>query len=111
MDADGQNQTRLTDSDGWNGSPSWSPDGRRLAFVSDREGNSGIYVMDVDGQNQTRLTDSDGWIRSLSWSPDGRRLVFESNGEIYVMDADGPKPDSPDPELRLGWVSLLVSRW
>ena len=55
MDADGQNQTRLTDNDRWDGSPSWSPDGSRLAFVSGGK----IYVMDADGQNQTRLTDND----------------------------------------------------
>ena len=89
--ADGQNQIRLTDH-GWAGSPSWSPDGSRLVFVSDRDGNSEIYVMDVDGQNQTRLTDYDGWGAPV-WSPDGSRLVFASdrdgNSEIYVMDADG----------------------
>ena len=45
--ADGQNQIRLTDH-GWAGSPFWSPDGSRLAFVSDREGNSEIYVMDAN---------------------------------------------------------------
>ena len=89
--ADGQNQIRLTDH-GWAGSPSWSPDGSRLVFLSGREGNSGIYVMDVDGQNQTRLTDYDGWDAPV-WSPDGSRLAFASNRdgdfEIYVMDADG----------------------
>ena len=48
MDVDGQNQTRLTQSLAWDGSPSWSPDGSRLAFVSDRDGNSNIYVMDAN---------------------------------------------------------------
>ena len=89
---DGQSQTRLTDSDGFNTSPSWSPDGSRLAFVSDRDGDFEIYVMDVDGQNQTRLTDSDGFNTSPSWSPDGSRLAFVSDRdgdfEIYVMGAD-----------------------
>ena len=91
--ADGERQTRLTDHGGSDTPPSWSPDGSRLVFVSDRDGNSEIYVMDVDGQNQTRLTDSDGWDVSPSWSPDGSRLAFVSdrdgNSEIYVMDADG----------------------
>ena len=91
--ADGQNQTRLTDNDVWDGSPSWSPDGSRLAFASERDGNREIYVMDADGQNQTRLTDNDVWEWSPAWSPDGRLLAFvsERDGdfEIYVMDADG----------------------
>jgi Tol biopolymer transport system component len=59
MDADGSNQTRLTNSpwvDNW---PSWSPDGSKIAFASDRDGgNWEIYVMDADGSSQTRLTDN-----------------------------------------------------
>ena len=89
MDADGQNQTRLTDNDYWDGSPSWSPDGSRLAFVA----GAVICVMDADGQNQTHLTDAAARDGSPSWSPDGSRLAFASdrdgNSEIYVMDADG----------------------
>ena len=91
--ADGQNQNRLTDHDGLDWFPSWSPDGRRLVFVSERDGNNEIYVMDVDGQNQTRLTDHDGLDWFPSWSPDGSRLAFVSirdgDFEIYVMDVDG----------------------
>ena len=90
MDADGQNQTRLTDNDHWDGSPSWSPDGSRLAFMSNRDGNIEVYVMDADGQNQTRLTDNyNGWGFSPSWSPDGSRLAFAPGVEVYVMDANG----------------------
>ena len=91
---DGQKKTRLTDHDvvAWY-APSWSLDGSRLAFVSDRDGNNEIYVMDANGQNQTRLTDNDYWDGSPSWFPDGSRLAFMSNrdgnGEIYVMDSDG----------------------
>ena len=87
--ADTDHFIKLTNRGG--GSPSWSPDGSRLAFVSDRDGGYEIYVMDADGQNQTRLTDAGG--RFPSWSPDGSRLAFVSNRdggyEIYVMDADG----------------------
>ena len=74
-------------------SPSWSPDGRHIAFESDRDGNWEIYVMDSDGSNPRRLTNHSDGDGAPSWSPDGRHIAFESrrdgNWEIYVMDSDG----------------------
>ena len=73
-------------------SPVWSPDSRRLAFYSDREGNFDIYVMDRDGDNVTRLTDNGADDESPVWSPDGSQIAFVSfrlgNREIYVIDVD-----------------------
>ena len=51
------------------GSPSWSPDGGRIAFDSLRDGNGEIYVMNADGSGQTRLTDNPASDGSPSWSP------------------------------------------
>ena len=107
MDADGGNQRRLTSNSDKDLFPSWSPDGKRIVFHSDRDGHpdripgwftSEIYVMDADGGNQQNLTNHPSDDRSPSWSPDGKRIVFQSdrdaggnphNIEIYVMDADG----------------------
>ena len=104
MDADGNNQQRLTDNDFYDTHPSWSPDGERIAFASRRDGHfigedglsSEIYVMDTDGKNTRRLTNNRKSDWSPSWSPDGERIVFSAdrkgddvNYEIYVMDADG----------------------
>jgi len=73
--------------------PAWSPDGRKLAFVSQRDGNSEIYVMNADGSAQENLTRQPASDSHPSWSRDGRRIVFVSrrddNSEIYVMNADG----------------------
>ena len=89
--------TPLVTGPGINGSPSWSPDGRRLAFTSDRDGNSEIYVMNADGTGQTRLTDNTLDDGSPVWSPEGNRIAFnrrECNASrcvanILTMDADG----------------------
>ena len=85
--------TRLTYNDGFDLFPVWSPDGRRIAFDSDRDGNWEIYVMNADGSGVTRLTDNDAADGFPAWSPDGRRITFDSdrdgNWEIYVMNADG----------------------
>jgi TolB protein len=73
--------------------PAWSPDGRKLAFVSRRDGNSEIYVMNADGSDQENLTRQQASDSHPSWSRDGRKLAFVSrrdgNAEIYVMNADG----------------------
>ena len=61
--------------------PSWSPDGRSIAFVRD----SAVHVIDADGSNEIRLTRGG----SPAWSPDGRRIAFASAEGISVMNADG----------------------
>ena len=74
-------------------SPAWAPDGKQIAFVSDRDGDWEIYVMSADGSGQRRITSSAGVDRQPAWSPDGKRIAFESdrtgNFDIYVINSDG----------------------
>ena len=91
--ADGGNVVRLTRSVESDAHPNWSPDGTKIAFVSQRDLDFEIYAMDADGDNVTRLTQSPGWDSDPSWSPDGKRIAFRSvrdrDYEICVMDGDG----------------------
>jgi dipeptidyl aminopeptidase/acylaminoacyl peptidase len=95
MDADGQNPTRLTDNGSINDRfPAFSPDGTKIAFDTERDGNFEIYVMDADGQNPTRLTNNAGVDSHPVFSPDGSKIAYTSESspgqrEIFVMDADG----------------------
>ena len=94
MDADGRNKKRLTWVEGSDFWPAWSPDGERIAFVSERDGDMEIYVMDADGRNEKRLTygaGNDGNVpNALAWSPDpdSHRIVFERgrDEEIYIVE-------------------------
>ena len=104
---------RLTDDPAQDDDAAWSPNGRRVAFASNRahperscEGlnphcDYDIYVMNAEGSNVVRLTGSPASDRDPAWSPDGRRIVFSStradeggsgefhNSELYTMEADG----------------------
>jgi Tol biopolymer transport system component len=93
MDADGSNQTNLTNNSANDIAPAFSPDGRQIAFTSERVGDREIYVMDADGSNQIRITNNPARESAPGFSPDGMQIIFASdrdgNDEIYVMDADG----------------------
>src|SRR5581483_1805453 len=82
--------------------PRWSPDGSRLAFVSEREpGKKGqLYVMPVAGGEPTRLTDLRHGVTAPAWSPDGRRLAFVSRvGGWVEPESDEEKRKSRPPRI------------
>lgn len=67
---DGSEQRRLTNGPASNGHPDWSPDGTKIAFMSDRDGDTfDIYVMNADGTNPTRLTDDPAHDEAPDWGP------------------------------------------
>ncbi len=90
MSSDGSEQTRLTNNAADDYAPSWSPDGREIAFMRYDQ----IYIMNADGSSQHQFTNSGG--DYPSWSPDGTKIAFMStrdgNAEICVMNADGSNP-------------------
>jgi TolB protein len=69
MNADGSGETNLTNNPGNESYPAWSPDGKLIAFVSDRDGKYEIYVMNPDGSGLTNLTDNPEHDWAPDWSP------------------------------------------
>ncbi len=73
---------------------SYSPDGSKILYSADHDGDLEIYVVNADGTGKRALTDNDKRDFFPSWSPDGSTIVFSSDRdgggmELYVMDADG----------------------
>lgn len=83
---------QLTTHDAQDRHPSFSPDGQRVAFASDRSGNWDIYIINSDGSNLVQVTYASSFEYAPTWSPDGRFLAYQSdrdgNDEIYIQDLD-----------------------
>jgi TolB protein len=99
MNNDGTGQVRLTNNYGADNFPAFSPDGTKIAFVSQNPSPTfaiNIRLMNADGTNQTELTpiaiggSQSPWADSgsLSWSPDGSKIAFGDGGEIFTINVD-----------------------
>ena len=111
MNPDGSSPTRLTDdksrteklpdfSPVYDSSPVWSPDGTKIAFISNRDYLLSLYVMNADGSNVRLVADRPLEPAQPAWSPDGEKLAFTAgrggklgfsklSGDIYVINVDG----------------------
>jgi dipeptidyl aminopeptidase/acylaminoacyl peptidase len=78
--ADEGEPRQLTTGQKRDSAPRWSPDGRSLAFVSDRDGKRQLYILSLDGGDPRRLTDHPTGVAGPHWSPDGRRIAFLADG-------------------------------
>jgi dipeptidyl aminopeptidase/acylaminoacyl peptidase len=96
-------------------SPNWSPDGKRLAFLSNREERTQIYAMPVDGGEAVALTKGKMDVESFNWSPDGRQISFlatepksEAEEKREKDKDDARVVDKDDKRTRL-WVADATS--
>lgn len=93
MNNRGRNQQWVTADGASSDGPSWSPDGSRIAFASERDSTREIYVMNADGSNEQRLTFDNAYDSRSSWSPDGLHLAFlsyrDGKADISIVNPDG----------------------
>jgi Tol biopolymer transport system component len=91
--------------------PQYSPDGHKIAFVSERSGHNELWVCNQDGSGAVQLTSLGATFTGPPrWSPDGSRIVFDSNAtgafHVYVVDAAGGRPKRlTDPPFENGMAS------
>ncbi len=116
MDNNGANPRSLTATlngltDAENTSPAWSPDGRKIAFVSVREGSSTLFTIDVNGKNQSLVAEpaENLFYENLAWSPDGKSLIFaaHASGKPYTLQivsiASGGAKQYTKDGIDMGW--------
>ena len=86
VNADGSGMRKLTDGYGINSSPTWSPSGDKIAFVSNRAGSPQLYSMPSAGGAATRLTFQGNYNQTPDWSPRGDLIAFTARDERNVFD-------------------------
>jgi Tol biopolymer transport system component len=96
MNRDGTGLKQLTFNKASDEYPAYSPDGKHIAFSTNRDGNLEVYSMKADGSNPTNLTNDPANDFESAYSPDGGRIAFTTRrlgrGEVYEMKADGSNP-------------------
>jgi Tol biopolymer transport system component len=105
MDMKDKDVLRLTDGNGINAMPTWSPDGEWIVFSSSRRGNTEIYRMRPDGSEQTQLTNNLAENLMPAWSSDSQWIAYMSNRngqwDIYRMRWDGSQHQRVTPFIEI----------
>ncbi|PYT16281.1 MAG: peptidase S9 [Acidobacteria bacterium] len=112
---DGGRPRRLTNAQAADTSPRWSPDGKSIAFISDRGGSSQVWSIDPSGGEARRVTDLPVDVDNVQWSHDGTRLAFSA--EVYpdcpdlACTAKRDKEKSDNPVKARVYTKLMIRHW
>ena len=116
IDPEEGEEVRVTDSEAPEYGLSWSPNGKRLLFVTERDGNAEIYSVEIKDRgmadNLTRMTHNEVRDAQPTWSPNGKRIAFVSyldgDAEIFVMESNGESQQRLTNNESPGYPAFLV---
>jgi len=112
MNSDGTNPTRLTNNSFYDHNPCWSPDGKKIVFVSGRDKATTnldyqLYIMNSDGSNPTKLSSDNFSAEEPSFSPDGTKIVYSGYNGVYTINLS----DKIRKKLNLDNVNVYDPSW
>jgi TolB protein len=109
-DPDGGNLKQLTKSKGYDAEGAYSPDGKQIAFCSDRDGDPDLYIMNADGSNVRQVTDVDGYDGGPFISPDGEWIIYRTDRkkaahlQIHAIRTDGTQDTALTDNVGVNWA-------
>ena len=115
ISVDGKVLRQLTNSPKADNTPRWSPDGKKIAFISTRSGSPQIWMIKLDGGEASKITDISTGASGIVWSPDGKYLAFAS--EVYPDCADDECNKKKEDEKEnskvkaRAWDSIFIRHW
>lgn len=109
MKADGSEKKQLTQSNSRESNPCWINGGKKIAFLSDKDGTSQLWTMNIDGSGWEKISDIEGGIGGFSFSPDEKKVLFVKNVKTQPTAAD-IYPDLPEASGRI-INDLMYKHW
>ena len=109
MDIASGHAREMTPAKKFDRSPQWSPDGKKLAFISNRDGKTQVYTAAADGSEATAVTARKYGVTSFHWSPDGTSIAYLAKDDSAPPSDIGPQVADRESDLSRLWITELAS--